>query len=595
MREYVDSQYSWVGNAGWTKGSHNVKFGADLIRWDLNHYETEAPTFTFNGGATALNGGASPNNFNVFADFLLGLPSQETARADTPLLSPAGANPALPVTQRTWTYGTYIRDQWELNRKMTASIGVRWEYYPFPRRVDRGFEIFDFASNRLQICGVAGSNAHVCNIKVQSDLFTPRVGWAYRPTQSTVIRVGFSRNPQNDNVIGRNGGLALAFPALVLLTLNGPNSFTPVGNVSTGVPVVPRIDISTGSVSLPSGTGITAPENPYIRGHITSYNVTLQKLLPHALSAQIGYVANRQRDMIMPLNLNYGQIGGGSASQPFNQPGLADGLRTTSSMNVLRPLGRVQYDSLQTNVTRRMTNGFQFTFAYTYAKSTDWWAGSMPVPIPRYWNLNKGPVGGTYAVRPHKMDISGVYELPFGSGRKFVNNDSMIARVVGGWQVNAFFTASSGAPFTVTSSAASLNAPGSTQFADQIKDTVAINGYVPNTAYFDVTAFKPVTDARFGTAKVNGLRGPGVANLDMSLFRTVSLSRSVKLQFRLEAFNVTNTPHFAIPADLNVSDLQLNQDGTVKNLNGFGVITSTQSLGRDYDERYFRLGLRMSF
>jgi hypothetical protein len=81
----------------------------------------------------------------------------------------------------------------------------------------------------------------------------------------------------------------------------------------------------------------------------------------------------------------------------------------------------------------------------------------------------------------------------------------------------------------------------------------------------------------------------------MSLFRTVGLSRTVKLQFRLEAFNVTNTPHFANPANLNVSNLQLNADGTVKNLNGFGVLNATQSIGRDYDERYVRLGMRLSF
>ena len=73
MRDYLDSQYNFVGNAGWTKGSHNVKFGADVQRMHLNHYETQVATLNFTGGASALNGGASPNNFNAFADFLLSL------------------------------------------------------------------------------------------------------------------------------------------------------------------------------------------------------------------------------------------------------------------------------------------------------------------------------------------------------------------------------------------------------------------------------------------------------------------------------------------------------------------------------------------
>ena len=161
--------------------------------------------------------------------------------------------------------------------------------------------------------------------------------------------------------------------------------------------------------------------------------------------------------------------------------------------------------------------------------------------------------------------------------------------------MNAFFTASSGKPFTVSASSASLNAPGSGQRADQVKDTVTINGFSPGASYFDVTAFKPVTEPRFGNAAVNSIRGPGVANLDVSLFRTIALHGASRLQLRLEVFNVTNTPHFANPANVNVSNLQMNPDGSVRNLNGFGVINATQSIGREYDERYLRLGARFSF
>jgi len=262
-------------------------------------------------------------------------------------------------------------------------------------------------------------------------------------------------------------------------------------------------------------------------------------------------------------------------------------------MIVLRPLGRVKYDSLQTSVTRRMTNGFQFTAAYTYAKAIDWWADN--IPIPEYWYLNRGAQSGIYAAVAQKLNASASYELPFGSGRQFLNDSGVLSKIVGSWQLNAIFTASSGQPFTVGASSASLNAPGSSQRADQVKNEVEIYGFKPNAPYFDVTAFRPVTEARFGTAKVNSLRGPGVANLDISVFRTFGFSDTVKLQFRLECFNVTNTPHFANPSNLNVSNLQLNPDGTIRNLNGFGVISSTQNIGREYDERYWRLGMRLSF
>jgi hypothetical protein len=316
---------------------------------------------------------------------------------------------------------------------------------------------------------------------------------------------------------------------------------------------------------------------------------------------QVGYVANRQSNQIRSVNLNYGQIGGGAASQPFNRPGLANDLRTTGNMNVFRPEGKITYDSLQLSVTRRMIRGLQFTSAYTYARAIDWWAGN--IAIPEYYHLNKAVQGGgTFqAARagtstPHKVDASVIYQLPFGATRRFLNSGGTLAAIAGGWQASSTFTAYSGAPFTVTSSTATLNAPGNPQLADQVKDNVEIFGDVgPTTPYFDVTAFKPVTEARFGNSKFNSLRGPGVRNIDLSLTRTLAMGRAKTLQLKVDIYNLFNTPTFANPSNLNVSNLQLNPDGTVRNLNGFGVINSTQSAGREYAERYVRLGLRMGF
>ena len=147
----------------------------------------------------------------------------------------------------------------------------------------------------------------------------------------------------------------------------------------------------------------------------------------------------------------------------------------------------------------------------------------------------------------------------------------------------------SGTPFSVTASGTSLNAPENDQRADQVKDDVEIYGFAPNAAYFDPLAFRPVTEARFGTAPFNVLRGPGVASLDLRVFRQVSLGRA-NLQIRVEAFNVTNPPRFSNPG-ANVSNLRLNPDGTVQNLNGFAVITGTT----DGSERQMRFGVRFGW
>jgi hypothetical protein len=105
--------------------------------------------------------------------------------------------------------------------------------------------------------------------------------------------------------------------------------------------------------------------------------------------------------------------------------------------------------------------------------------------------------------------------------------------------------------------------------------------------YFDPFAFRPVTEARFGNAGFNTLRGPGFANLDLGVFRELRFgARSIQL--RMEAFNLTDTPHFDNPGT-NVSNLQLNPDGSIRNLNGFSEITSS------YGERQVRLGVRFGF
>ena len=580
-RAYRDPQWSGSMNFGWTKGDHNVKFGGEMKILHQNHYETQTPTFTFTGGRTAL-APAGPNNFNAFADFLLGEMNSRTSESMTPMI---GDNPTIddvmdfrPATLRSNQYGVYLRDQFELNRKMTVSIGLRWEYYPLTQRADRGLEIFDFESRQLVICGVSG-NPDTCGITVEKDLFTPRLGWAYRPTENTVIRVGYSRNPQNDTS-GRNQMPPFqAFPATIILTETAPNTYAAIGSFNDGVSIVPQFDLTVGRVT--PRAGMTTYRDKFVRGKISSFNVSMQQLLPANHSLTLGYVANRQRGMTRNLNQNYGQLGGGTASQPYRE-------LTTAAINIQGPYGRVDYDSFQASVNKRMSGGLQYTVAYTFAKAIDWWAGT--IPQPEFQHLNKGDQANS---NPHLFNASVIYSLPFGQGQRFLDDAGALSHIAGGWQVNAFFTARSGTPFTVTASTASLNAgSGTPQRADLVAEDVEIlDGISP---YFDVTAFRPVTQVRFGTSGFNTLRGPGVANLDLSLFRTFALGAARTLQLRVEALNATNTPHFSNPA-ANVSNLQLNADGSVRSLNGFGVVTSTDRRGRQYDEREFRLGVRLTF
>jgi hypothetical protein len=199
--------------------------------------------------------------------------------------------------------------------------------------------------------------------------------------------------------------------------------------------------------------------------------------------------------------------------------------------------------------------------------------------------------------RTQTLNATAVWELPFGKGKPWATS-GFSSKVLGGWQTNGIFSAMTGLPFTVTASGTSLNVPGTTQFADQVLPDVAIlGGTGPSAVWFDPNAFRPVTAVRLGTAGRNSLRGPGLINLDFGLFRDFALKERLHLQFRGEAFNFTNTPHWGLPA-ASVSSATFRADGTISNLGGFGSITSTDGsyLTRSgMDERTFRLGLRLSF
>jgi hypothetical protein len=164
----------------------------------------------------------------------------------------------------------------------------------------------------------------------------------------------------------------------------------------------------------------------------------------------------------------------------------------------------------------------------------------------------------------------------------------LAAAIAGGWQLNGVLTRASGTPFTVSSSSTPLNAPGNTETANQVVQNVQIlGGHGPGAPYFDPNAFLPVTTATLGNTGRNILRGPGLFDLDGGLFRTFPIRDRFNLQFRAEAFGLTNTPSFGNPATTVSNATFVN--GAATNLNGYDTITSSTG------ERQLRFALKLSF
>ncbi len=413
---------------------------------------------------------------------------------------------------------------------------------------------------------------------------------AYRASGGLVIRAGYgiTNDPYS---LGRP--FKYNYPTLQIATYDPPNSYQWATTLQAGIPATPVPNVGTGIVPLPSAFQTTTIDlNSFKRGYIQSWNFTVQKELRYGFVAQAGYVATRATDQLGPLDINAGQIpGAGSAGQPLKQ---LYG-RTAVTTNY-QPLGTNQYNALQSKLERRFAQGVQLAATYTWAKAIGITANDDASPrvnaLP-YFYLNRTVLNFD---RTQNLAISGVFELPFGKGKPWVSENRAASAVLGGWRVNTLLTFMSGLPFSVTASGSSLNMPGqNTQRADQVKATAQILGGIGSgSSYFDPLAFQPVTTARFGNAGFNSMRGPGVGNLDLGIFREFAVKERIRIQFRAEAFNATNTPHFALPGT-NVSNLVLNSDGSIRNLAGFSTITGTQNLGRDFDERHLRFGLRISF
>ena len=241
------------------------------------------------------------------------------------------------------------------------------------------------------------------------------------------------------------------------------------------------------------------------------------------------------------------------------------------------------YESFQSTLKRRFSNGFTMQMAYTFSHDI---SQTTSILIPQYRDRARYT---TSLDRTHALVISASYELPFGNGKQYVKS-GIGAAILGGWTLNGLFTHYSGSPFSVTASAASCNCPGNSQVANQVLPDVAIVGDGLNgRPYFNPLAYAPVTNVAFGNSGFNSLRGPGSTNQDLNIFRDFKLTERFKLQIRGEALNMSNTPHFSNPGS-NVSNYV-----SPTNLGGFSQITSTNPLGRITDARYFRFGLRVMF
>jgi hypothetical protein len=571
--ERNDRVYTYVANMNWTRGAHNIRFGVDLIQHQMNHWQPElggwSPRggFTFVGGVTSLSGGAAANNFNAYAAFMLGLPGSFGKAYQF----------YDPMRTREFQSGFYIRDNWQVTRKLSMNIGARFEHFPIMNRGEFGIERYDPVTNKVLVGG-RGNVPRSAGTDAIAIMVAPRIGLAYRMREKTVIRAGFGITNDPYPV---SRPIRSPYPAVIVGDYQPLNSFVAAGSLATGIPAMTFPDLASGVIDIPNAVATNSLQaGKFRRGYIESFNLTIQHDLGAGFILQAGYAGTRSvRQALTYFEGNAGLvIGAGAQGRPlFGQ----FGVNTNRSFFI--PMASNRYDGLQTNLTKRFGNGLFLTASHSWSKSLGINQGNsdqgLRFYVPSQYSKNKAVPDFD---RTHTFVTAANYELPFGRNKAWAQTGAAAA-IAGGWQINPMIQLYTGTPFLVATDGASLNAPQNTQVADQVTaDVRHFGGVGLGSPFYDPAAFATVTQPRFGNMGLNAIRGPQLFNMNLGVFRKFLITERTDLTFRAEALNFTNTPSLSNP------------NATVSTPANFMAITSTINT-LPSPARTIRFGLRLAF
>ena len=563
--------------------NHTIKWGVDIrrVRDALLQDQTYSPRgrYTFSANETSVSGSPGGAGLaNDMASFLLDVPSDVARDVNTYF-------PALRATQ----IFSFVADTWQVSSRLTASLGVRWELYPpFTPQFPGGFSNYNPFNNTLVIAGV-GNNPDNMGLNFYKHYLAPRVGLAYRLTNTTVLRSGFGLSYTSfpDNTYAFN------YPVRSnneYKTLNG-NSYTsvylPNGQLATYAAGFP----APYSVPIPSNGIITDPDpsqqyfyipQDYKNPYVLQWNFAVQQQMPGHFILDVAYVGSHGVDTGASVNLNPGLLlGEGNLGQPYY---LKFG-RTVAESQFFQGFTST-FNSLQLKFDRRFRGGLTMTNSFTWQKAMDFMSGDDGGLARWYIDPGRNYARADYD-RTLNFVESYIYRLPLGRDGRFLTHGPAAA-ILGGWQLTGILTLRTGGPMTITDGGGvGINASGNTETPDQIGPVNEPHGINVGNYWIDKSAFARAPQITlpdgnktllFGTMGRNNLSGPGQFRLDGGISRWINLNERWKMQIRGDAYDVTNTPFFSNPqTDFNNANFGY-VTGTVGSGTGVTGITSARSV-----------------
>ncbi|MDX2043915.1 MAG: carboxypeptidase-like regulatory domain-containing protein [Acidobacteriota bacterium] len=632
-------------------GSHSTRFGYDFRVYQENRspVEFKLGELQFNNNFTRINdqNPAIPvdqNRAQSIASLLLGIPT-------------GGSVPLTPPSSYQSLYqGLFFQDDWKVSRKLTLNLGLRYELEgATTERFNRNLRGFDLTSaSPVEAAAKAAYAANpipeipAANFNVKGGLlftgdsrrgfydadtnnFQPRVGFAYQINEKTVIR----------------GGLAMYTVPYPLEAINATG-------FASSTPIDPSPDLGltfTASLANPYPNGRIAPTGSsrglatflgqsinvvptnLRNGQSAKLELNLQRELPGRWLAEISYVGNRGYDLTTSVDLNpvprqfmstspvrdQAQINflTANVTNPFRNIEAFRGTTfftatTLQRQQLLRPFpqftgvtsrrydGASDYQSMQVRLERRFANGYTLLGTYAFSKG-----------LEQLTLLN--PTDGAYEKRltaadsPHRFNLSGIYELPFGRGRKFGSSwNGVTEALLGGFQVQGLWLYQSGRPIDLGNiyyngdiralelevASNTIGAIGTSNVTDNVFKTsltglgfyfqdaaVQTNGALDFTKQRNDARINLGSNIRTMPSRVANLRGQPINLVDLSMIKNFAFTERIKLQLRIESLNAFNHWHFNNP-DLNPRNTTF---GRVNN-------SSQVHLPREY-----QIGLKLMF
>jgi len=575
-----------------TKGIHSLSFGA----WIQRVEQTAFSSGQNNAGTVS---------YPTLLAFLQDRPTQfNTQTKPTELI--------FSSKQAAW----YFQDEMKLRPNLTVRLGLRDEMTTMINEKNGQSSNYLFDANGILMTDPFIGKSPLIENHAKA-LLQPRVGLAWDVTGSGkwAVRAGFGiHNDLQDNLANR---LNANPPFSGRLTfMNQPLlSIIPVSAEAAPPPACKFVGQANPPCSVYAPGGIDpVMHTPTVQ----QWSLTVQHQVAQDLVAEAEYIGSQSYHVSSTMDVN--------TIQPLkcdNPAGcMAGGVLMANQRSVVpqgtlyvpvgsRPnpllgssqgwyyVGTSSYHAMNLSLLKRARQGLTFKTSYTWGKVLDINSANLvngadnenPTSLNRFnRKLDKGPASFSLL---HQFSTNFSYQLPFGNGKAFGSGATgWVDKLIGGWQWNSIFTVNSGFPITpqVGSNRSGTGdtgrLPDRPNWNPDFKGNpiLGVDGFKKTGRYYDPNAFSVPVAGTFGNVGRDQLRGPGMFNVDTSLFKRIPLKERLNLQFRTEIFNVLNHPNFGHPNLIVFSGTDISPTA--------GVLTGTATSGNG---RQIQLALRLEF